>query len=75
VAEAYLRYLYTPVGQELAAKHYYRPRDREVAQRHADQFPDVKLLTIDNTFGGWRAAQAKFFADGGVFDQIYLPGR
>jgi sulfate/thiosulfate-binding protein len=75
VAEAYLRYLYTPVGQELAAKHYYRPRDREIAQHHADQFPDVKLLTIDDTFGGWRAAQAKFFADGGVFDQIYPPGR
>ena len=74
VAEAYLQYLYSPEGQELAAKHYYRPRLAEVAAKHADQFPKVDLFTIDEKFGGWRAAQEKFFADGGVFDEIYRPG-
>jgi sulfate transport system substrate-binding protein len=71
-ARAYLEYLYSPVGQRLAAKHYYRP----VRPEHADpedleRFPDVRLVTIDQVFGGWQAAQKKFFADGGVFDQIY----
>ncbi|HRJ60744.1 MAG TPA: sulfate ABC transporter substrate-binding protein [Azospirillaceae bacterium] len=70
VAEAYLSYLYSAEGQELAAKHFYRPRLPEVAAKHAKRFPQLKLLTIDQNFGGWRAAQAKFFADGGVFDQI-----
>jgi sulfate/thiosulfate transport system substrate-binding protein len=70
LAESYLRYLYSAEGQEIAAKHFYRPRLPEVAARHAKQFPDIKLLTIDADFGGWRAAQAKFFSDGGVFDQI-----
>lgn len=70
VAEAYLRYLYSAEGQELAAKHFYRPQLPEVAAKHAKRFPQLKLLTIDQNFGGWRAAQAKFFADGGVFDQV-----
>jgi sulfate transport system substrate-binding protein len=74
-AEAYLRHLYSPEGQELAAKHFFRPRLTEVAQRHAERFANVRMFTIDDKFGGWTSAQAKFFADGGVFDQIYVPGR
>ena len=74
VAEAYLRFLYTPEGQELVAQSFYRPVDPDVAARHSSQFPKLELFTIDEKFGGWRAAQAKFFADGGVFDQIYQPG-
>ncbi len=69
-AEAYLRLLYSAEAQEMAARHFYRPRLPEVAERHAQRFPKLRLFTIDNTFGGWRAAQTKFFADGGVFDQI-----
>ncbi len=75
VAEEYLKYLYTPAGQEIAAKHYYRPIDKKVAAKYAKAFPKVKLFTIDDTFGGWKAAQKKHFADGGVFDQIYGPGK
>jgi sulfate transport system substrate-binding protein len=71
VAEAYLRYLYTPEGQEIAAKNYYRPRLDSVAKKYASTFPKLKLVTIDGVFGGWQKAQKKFFADGGVFDQIY----
>jgi sulfate transport system substrate-binding protein len=75
VAHAYLEYLYTPRGQELAAKHFYRPRDPKVAARYEAQFPKVSLITIDEVFGGWKKAQEAHFADGGVFDQIYQPGR
>lgn len=75
VAEEYLKYLYTPAGQEIAARHYYRPIDKKVAARYAKVFPKVKLFTIDDTFGGWKAAQKKHFADGGIFDQIYGPGK
>jgi sulfate transport system substrate-binding protein len=75
VAAAYLRYLYTPEGQEIVAKHYFRPRLAAVATRHAGNFPPIKLFTIDELFGGWAKAQATHFADGGVFDQIYQPGR
>lgn len=75
VAEEYLKYLYTPAGQEIAAKHYYRPIDKKVAAKYARAFPKVKLFTIDDTFGGWKAAQKKHFADGGVFDRIYGPGK
>jgi sulfate/thiosulfate transport system substrate-binding protein len=71
LAEAYLKYLYSPEGQEIAAKNYYRPRDKKIAAKYAKQFPKVKLVTIDDTFGGWRKAQKTHFADGGVFDQIY----
>ena len=70
VAEAYVRYLYTPEGQEIAAKHYYRPRLEAVAQKHADQLPRLSLFTIDEVFGGWQKAQKVHFVDGGVFDQI-----
>jgi sulfate/thiosulfate transport system substrate-binding protein len=69
VAEAYLKFLYSPQAQELEAKHFYRPRSAEVAQKYAAQFPKVNTFTIDE-LGGWRQAQAKFFADGAIFDQI-----
>ncbi|MFM2044001.1 MAG: sulfate/thiosulfate transporter [Pseudomonadota bacterium] len=71
VAKAYLDFLYSAEGQELAAKHHYRPRDPAVAERYKDRFPTLRLLTIDGQFGGWAAAQKTYFADGGVFDQIY----
>jgi len=74
IAEAYLQFLYTPEGQEIAAKNYYRPRNAEVAKRYADKFPALKLFTIDEQFGGWKKAQATHFADGGTFDAIYQPG-
>jgi sulfate/thiosulfate-binding protein len=73
VAEAYLKYLYSAEGQELAARHYFRPRDPAIAAKYASQFPAVKLVTIDGAFGGWTQAQAIHFADGGTFDQIYAP--
>jgi len=72
VADAYLKYLYSPEGQEIIARHYYRPRDPQVAAKYAGKFPPLKLLTIQD-FGGWQKAQATHFADGGLFDQIYLP--
>ena len=75
VAQAYLEYLYTPEGQEIAAKHHYRPRQEKIAAQYASQFPKIKLFTIDELFGGWKAAQKKHFDDGGIFDQIYLPGK
>ena len=71
-AQAYLDYLYSEEGQTIAAKHYYRPRDAKVAAKYAGQFPKLKLVTIDDTFGGWQKAQKAHFADGGSFDQIYL---
>ena len=74
LAEAYLRFLYTPDGQDLAAKHSYRPIDPAVAARYARQFPQVPTFTVDEVFGGWRKAQPEFFGNGGVFDQIYQPG-
>ncbi|ALG73257.1 ABC transporter permease [Azospirillum thiophilum] len=74
VAEAYLQFLYTREGQEIAAKNYYRPRLPELATQYAGRFADVKLVTIEQ-FGGWRAAQEKHFSDGGVFDQIFQKGR
>lgn len=72
VAEEYLRYLYSPEGQEIAAKRFYRPRDPQVAAKHLNAFPKIDLFTIA-LFGGWQAAQKKHFADGGIFDQIYKP--
>jgi sulfate/thiosulfate transport system substrate-binding protein len=72
IAEAYLKFLYTPAAQEIIAKHHYRPRDAAVAARYADRFAKVELVTVDGEFGGWKAAQAKHFADSGTFDQIYL---
>jgi sulfate/thiosulfate-binding protein len=73
VAQAYLEYLYTPEGQEIAARNYYRPRAEAVAKKHASTFPRVNLVTIDDVFGGWQKAQKTHFADGGVFDQVYAP--
>jgi sulfate transport system substrate-binding protein len=75
VAQAYLDYLYTPEGQEIAARNFYRPTDPKVAAKYAKNFPAIKLFTIDDTFGGWTKAQATHFADGGTFDQIYNPGK
>jgi sulfate transport system substrate-binding protein len=75
VAEAYLQYLYTDEGQEIAAQNYYRPISDKIAKKYAAQFPKVKLFTIDETFGGWSKAQKAHFADGGSFDQIYQPGK
>ena len=75
VAEAYLQYLYSDVGQKIAAKHFYRPFKPEVADPNdIKRFADVKLVTIDE-FGGWKEAQPKYFGDGGLFDQIYKPGQ
>ncbi len=71
VATASLQYLYSEEGQRIAAKNFYRPRDEKVAAEFAKQFPQLKLVTIDKDFGGWKSAQPKFFNDGGVFDQIY----
>ena len=73
-ARAYLEYLYSPEGQEIAAKNHYRPRDKGVAAKYAHAFAPVKLFTIDQAFGGWDSAQKTHFADGGTFDQIYRPG-
>jgi sulfate/thiosulfate transport system substrate-binding protein len=74
IAEAYLQYLYSPEGQEIAAKHHYRPRDAKVSAKYANSFAKVDLFTIDQLFGGWQAAQKTHFADKGTFDQIYRPG-
>ena len=75
VAEAYLQFLYSPEAQEIAAKNFYRPTDQTVAAKYKTQFPEIPLVTIDDTFGGWQEAQKKHFADGGIFDQIYRPGQ
>lgn len=71
VAQAYLEHLYSDEGQELIAKHHYRPRSEKVAAKYASAFPKLTLYTVDDLFGGWRNAQQTYFADGGVFDQIY----
>jgi sulfate transport system substrate-binding protein len=73
-AQAYLEYLYSEEGQEIAAQNYYRPRNEKVAAKYAKQFPKVNLITIDKVFGGWQSAQKAHFSDGGSFDQIYAPG-
>lgn len=75
IAQAYLEFLYTEQGQEIAAKNYYRPRLESVAEKYNSQFPKVNLFTIDELFGGWQKAQKKHFADNGVFDQIYQAGK
>jgi len=75
VAQAYLEYLYTEEGQEIAARHYYRPRLESVAKKHEQQFPKVNLVTIDDAFDGWQKAQKTHFADKGIFDQIYQQTR
>jgi sulfate transport system substrate-binding protein len=70
-AQAYLEFLYTPEAQLIIGKHHYRPTDPAAAARFADQFPEVRLVTIDDSFGGWQKAQARHFNDGGTFDEIY----
>ena len=72
LATAYLKYLYSPEAQRIIAQNYYRPRDAKVAAQYAGQFSKLRLVTIDEVFGGWRKAQAEHFADGGVFDQIIV---
>ncbi len=74
VAQAYLEYLYTDEGQEIAAKHYYRPRNDAVAKKYEKQFPKIALINIDQAFGGWKRASTTHFVDGASFDQIYQPG-
>jgi sulfate transport system substrate-binding protein len=71
VAEAYLQYLYSPEGQDIVARNYYRPRDPDVAAKYADRFPPLRTFTIDDAFGGWREAQTRHFKDGGVYDRIF----
>jgi sulfate/thiosulfate transport system substrate-binding protein len=73
-AEAFLEFLYTPAAQETEARHFYRPHDPAMLAKYRGQFPNIPLATIDD-FGGWPRAQAVHFADGGVFDQIYQPGK
>ena len=72
IAQAYIGYLYSKEGQEIAGRNFYRPRDPQVAAKFAAQFKDTQLVTIDAEFGGWKQAQATHFADGGLFDQIFL---
>ena len=71
LARSYLNFLYSPLGQELAAKHYFRPRNPQVAEKYAQQFPKIKLFSIHDVFGGWAKAQKTHFVNGAVFDQIY----
>jgi sulfate transport system substrate-binding protein len=75
VAKAYLDFLYSPEGQEIEARNYYRPRSKEVAAKYDKQFPHLTLFTVDEVFGGWQNAQKTHFAEGGTFDQIYRPGK
>jgi sulfate/thiosulfate-binding protein len=74
-AEAFVKFLYTPQAQEIEAKNFYRPRDAAVLARYKNQFPNIPLATVDGDFGGWLKAQSTHFADGGIFDQIYQPGK
>jgi len=74
-AEAYLKFLYTEPAQEIAARHYFRPRNEEVVKRHADMFRPIQTFTIDEAFGGWAKAQQIHFAEGGIFDQIFKENR
>jgi sulfate/thiosulfate-binding protein len=75
VAKEYLNFLYTPEGQEIAAKNFYRPRSKDVAQKYADKFPKLTLFTIDEVFGGWQKAQKTHFDNDGIFDQIQADNR
>jgi sulfate transport system substrate-binding protein len=75
LATAYLEYLYSEEAQEIIAKHHYRPSLDSVKAKYASKFPTLELVSIEKDFGGWKGAQAKHFAEGGIFDQIYAPGR
>jgi sulfate transport system substrate-binding protein len=74
-AEAFVKFLYTPAAQEIEARDFYRPRNPEILARYKTQFPHIPLATVDDDFGGWLKAQSTHFADGGIFDQIYQPGK
>ena len=74
-AEAFVKFLYTPAAQEIEAKDFYRPRNPQILAKYKHQFPNIPLATVDRDFGGWAKAQSTHFADGGVFDQIYQPGK
>ena len=71
LAEAYLAYLYSPEGQEIAARNYYRPREARIGARYSGNFPNLRLFTVDEVFGGWIKAQRVHFADGGTFDRLF----
>jgi sulfate transport system substrate-binding protein len=71
VAEAYLDYLYTPEGQDIVARNFFRPTNAEVAGRYLEQFPKIRMFTVDDVFGGWARAQAEHFADGGIYDRLF----
>jgi sulfate/thiosulfate-binding protein len=73
IAEAYVKYLYTPQGQEIIAKHFFRPRLPSVVKKFASTFPSIRMVTVSQVFGNWKSAQQKFFDDGALFDQIYQP--
>jgi sulfate transport system substrate-binding protein len=75
IAQAYLEFLYTAQAQEIEAKNYYRPRNPRILAKYRNVFPNIALSTVDAAFGGWDKAQATHFGNGGVFDQIYQPGR
>lgn len=75
VAQAYLEYLYSEEGQEIAVKHHLRPRLAKIAEKNSAKFPKLKSFTVDDVFGGWQQAQKIHFHDGGIFDQIYVPGK
>ena len=75
LAKEYLGFLYSDEGQRLAGKHFYRPSNAKIGEEFASQFAKVKLVTIDKDFGGWKAAQKLHFSEGGIFDQIYTPGK
>jgi sulfate transport system substrate-binding protein len=74
VAQAYLEFLYMPAAQRIIGDNFYRPRDAAIAATFSERFPQLEMVTIKD-FGGWPAAQAKYFADGGMFDRIFTPGR
>jgi sulfate transport system substrate-binding protein len=73
VARAYLEYLYSDEGQNIVGKHFYRPRTEKATAKYSSQFTKVKLVTIDEVFGGWQKAQKTHFGEGGMFDQIFRP--
>jgi sulfate transport system substrate-binding protein len=75
VAKAYLEFLYTEEGQDIVGRHYYRPRLETALAKYADRFAQVRMFTVDEVFGGWRAAQRTHFSEGGTFDRIYQGGR
>jgi sulfate transport system substrate-binding protein len=75
VARAYLDYLYSDEGQEIAGRNFYRPRSEKAATKYSNIFPKANVFTIDEVFGGWQNAQKKFFNEAGVFDRIFEPGR